>query len=92
MATASGRLVGREAELAVVEGALDALTGPEPALIDIVGEAGIGKTRIFGEVCARAQARDFLVLRGRAAEFEQRVPFAAVVEAMDGHLGTLGPA
>ncbi|HYI38353.1 MAG TPA: AAA family ATPase [Thermoleophilaceae bacterium] len=85
-------LVGRETELAEIERALDGLAGGEPALIDIVGQAGIGKTRIFGEVCARAQAREFLVLRGRAAEFEQRVPFAAVVEATDAHLGTLGPA
>ena len=92
MATATGPLVGREPELAVVERALDGLAGGEPALVDIVGQAGIGKTRIFGEVCARAQSREFLVLRGRAAEFEQRVPFAALVEAMDGHLGTLGPA
>ncbi|MDX3578766.1 helix-turn-helix transcriptional regulator [Streptomyces sp. FL07-04A] len=77
------QLVGRTAELA----RLDALlAGPDlpdaPAVVDIAGEPGIGKSRLLGEVCARARRGGFTVLRGRATEYEQHVPFQAFTDAL----------
>lgn len=37
-------------------------------VVDIMGAAGIGKSRLLGEVCARARRRGLTVLRGRATE------------------------
>jgi predicted ATPase len=86
-------MVGRQAELARVGSALDALSSGDGArLMEVSGEAGIGKTRLLDEVCDRARRRAFLVFRGRAAEFERGVPFAPVVEALDDHLASLGAA
>ncbi|MDP9075141.1 MAG: LuxR C-terminal-related transcriptional regulator, partial [Actinomycetota bacterium] len=45
--------------------------------------------RLLDELAARAQHRDFLVLGGRAAEFEGELPFGVVVDAMDDYLAGL---
>jgi DNA-binding CsgD family transcriptional regulator len=86
------RLVGRDDELAELDGALQDL-GDQASLqlVEIAGEAGIGKTRLLDELCRRAEGRGCVVLRGRAAEFERGVPFAPVVDALDAYLATLDP-
>ncbi|HEX8206686.1 MAG TPA: AAA family ATPase, partial [Solirubrobacteraceae bacterium] len=86
MTTATDAIVGREEELALVDGALASLDDERGWIVEISGEAGIGKTRLLAELCARAEGRGALVLLGRAAEFERSVPFAAVVDAFDAHL------
>jgi DNA-binding CsgD family transcriptional regulator len=92
LAATAQLIVGREDELARLERTLDGLVErPGPRLIEISGEAGIGKTRLLDELCERAEAREHLVLRGVAAEFERGVPFAPVVDALDSYLATLDP-
>jgi DNA-binding CsgD family transcriptional regulator len=85
-------LVGRDGELAELDGALQDL-GDRASLqlVEISGEAGIGKTRLLDDLCRRAEERGCVVLRGRAAEFERGVPFAPVVDALDAYLATLDP-
>jgi DNA-binding NarL/FixJ family response regulator len=86
------RPVGRDEELAKLDGALlDLGDRATLQLVEIAGEAGIGKTRLLDELCRRAEGRGCLVLRGRAAEFERGVPFAPVVDALDAYLATLDP-
>jgi predicted ATPase len=55
----------------------------------LVGEPGIGKSRLLVELAHRAEERPCLVLIGRAAEFEQDVPFGAIIDALNDHLGAL---
>jgi len=63
---ADNAIVGRRAELA----RLDAhLAGGGPTLLVVVGEAGIGKTRLVDEVAAR-HGSGRRVVRGRADEHE----------------------
>ena len=83
-------LIGRRAELAVLEAALDALDAGRPAgVVQVVGEPGIGKSALLGELAARAEARHHLLLAGRAAEFERDVPFGVFVNAVDDYLASL---
>ncbi|WP_097272876.1 helix-turn-helix transcriptional regulator [Streptomyces sp. TLI_55] len=51
-------------------------------VVDITGAAGIGKSRLLGEVCARARRRGLTVLRGRATEYERQVPFQVFTDAL----------
>jgi DNA-binding CsgD family transcriptional regulator len=89
----SPRLVGRADELVLLDAALrDLAERATPQVVEISGEAGIGKTRLLDELCERADRRGDLVRRGRAAEFEQSIPFAPVVDALDAYLETLDPA
>lgn len=48
------------------------------------------KSSLLAEFARRAESRGYLVLDGRAAEFEQDVPFARVIDAPE-YPGTLDP-
>ncbi len=85
-------LVGRGHELAEIEIALDRLAAGQPWLVQIVGEPGIGKSRLLAELCRSAEDRGYLVLDGRAAEFELDIPFGLLVDALNDYVGSLEPA
>ncbi len=63
-----GALVGRVAELAELSAALDGTAQGNGALRLLVGEAGIGKTRLADEASTRAAAAGFTVAWGRTWE------------------------
>ncbi len=91
--TAVGRvppIIGRSAQLAALEDALKALEERESPIVMVSGEPGIGKTRLLDELCARADGHGHLVLRGRAAEMEQELPFAVFVDALGDYAKSLG--
>src|SRR5436189_3388935 len=85
-------LVGRARELAELDAALDQLAGSEACFVQIVGEAGIGKSRLLAELCRRGEDRGYLVLDGRAAELERDIPFGLIVDALNDYVGSLPPA
>src|SRR3954470_9509402 len=87
---AAGRLVGRRREMRAVETALAGLRAGRPGQVWIRGEAGIGKTRLLGELTRHAEEAGHLVLTGRAAEFERDVPYALWVDALEDHLERVG--
>ena len=84
--TDAAPLVGRREALHVFGDALDASSGGSFRFLSLVGEPGAGKTRLLGELAAAAAARDLASLWGRAAEFEQEMPFGVVVDALDDHV------
>ncbi len=61
-----GALVGRERELALLEASLDTAQSGRPGITLVVGEAGIGKTRLVDEGAVIARAAGMRVLRGEA--------------------------
>ncbi|MWA00980.1 AAA family ATPase [Actinomadura sp. LD22] len=77
--------MGRQDALGALNRALDAAaTGY--GFLALVGEPGAGKTRLLNELADGANARKLPYLAGRAAEFEQEMPFGAVVDALDDRL------
>jgi DNA-binding CsgD family transcriptional regulator/tetratricopeptide (TPR) repeat protein len=84
-------LVGRAHELAALEQVLDELNRGPPAAIELVGEPGIGKTRLLSELAARAELRGHLVLSGSASELERELPFSVFVHALDEYVESLDP-
>ena len=85
------RLVGRDDALRSLERMLDELDRGRPAVIELAGEAGIGKTRLLRELAMRAELRGHLVLAGAAAELERDLPFSVFVDALDQHVAGLDP-
>ena len=68
VASASGPIFGREADLARVDAVIArAGAGAQTAAL-VAGEPGIGKTRLAAELAARAYARGMTVLLGRCEE------------------------
>src|SRR4051794_9388124 len=76
------RLVGRAAELASIERSLEALRDGGSDAVVLVGEPGIGKTRLLRELAARAEQRGYLVLPGSGSELERDLPFSVFVDAL----------
>ncbi|HEX2433286.1 MAG TPA: AAA family ATPase, partial [Gaiellaceae bacterium] len=89
--TAGTHLVGRAAELASLDHVLAELDRELSAAVEIVGEPGIGKTRMLGELSARADARRQRVLSGSASELERDLPFWVFVDALDEYVQGLEP-
>jgi DNA-binding SARP family transcriptional activator len=75
-------LVGREAEMARIEEALDRTWAGDGLALGLDGEAGIGKSRLAAEAAARAQRRGGRVLVGRCYETEQILPYGPWLDAL----------
>jgi hypothetical protein len=90
VAAANGRLLGRRAEIAAVDDALEELERRRGTVIAFSGEGGIGKTRLLDELGTRADARGHLVLYGRASELERELPFGVWEDALAEHAEFLG--
>ena len=91
MAQVADQLVGRTAELEAFDRAFAELDNGVAAAIELVGEPGIGKTRLLAELAGRADERNQLVLSGSASELEQDIPFWVFVDALDEYIRGLEP-
>ena len=58
--------VGRVTELAACELALDRLDRAGIHIVEVVGDPGLGKTRLLAEIALRATSRGTSVARGQA--------------------------
>ena len=75
-------LVGREEEAARFHTLLDEVGAEQGRIVALVGEAGIGKSRLLGELAALAARRGFRVFSARSYETEQVLPFRPWVDAL----------
>ncbi len=75
--------IGRAVELGALDDALADLGRRGSTTVQVVGEPGIGKTRLLFELAARADERGYLVLSGSGSELECDLPFSVFVDALD---------
>ena len=85
-------LVGRQAELSYLTALLDmtaAAASPQVALV--IGEPGIGKSRLIGELFAYVDSRPEMVTwrQGRCLPYGEGVTFWALAEIVKAHAGIL---
>lgn len=80
-ASVTGALFGREPELRAVASFLERAAAGRAALL-IEGDAGAGKTALWLEAIATAEARSFRVLSARPGEQEARLAFAALTDLL----------
>ena len=81
-------LVGRADELGELESERRQSERGEFRCVLLVGEPGVGKTRLAGEILARHR-RETINLSARAYPLGGNTPFALWAEALEGHLRTL---
>jgi DNA-binding SARP family transcriptional activator/tetratricopeptide (TPR) repeat protein len=75
-------LIGREEEAARFHSLLDEVGAGGSRVVALVGEAGIGKSRLLEELVALATRRGLRVLSARSYETEQVLPFGPWVDAL----------
>ena len=91
MTLPSDRIVGRADEISFFENELAQLGPGRASALELVGEPGIGKTRLLAELSGLAAARGHLVLSGSASELERDLPFWVFVDALDEYVQALDP-
>lgn len=76
------KLVGREQEWQHLKAVWHATLGGQPQLVLIMGEAGIGKTRLAEELLAWASQQGNATIKTRFYAAEGRLPFAMVADLL----------
>src|SRR5271169_6407114 len=87
---AESKLVGRRWEMSAVEGLLDRAVGGHGAVVEVMGEPGIGKSRLVREVAAMAAVRDVEVFSAFCESHTSQVPFHAVARLLRAATGVEG--
>ncbi len=80
-------LVGREEELARLKEALESACRGEGQLVSLVGEAGVGKSRLVEEAVALAHRLGMHILLSRTPSYGERVPYSPWAELLRALLG-----
>src|SRR5947199_7307124 len=75
-------VVGREAELSAIDRLLHAIPSGLHGLV-LEGEPGIGKTTLWEEARARAEAHRLTVLAVRPSQSEARLSFAGLTDLFE---------
>jgi class 3 adenylate cyclase len=80
-------LVGRRWEMSAIESLLDRAVDGRGAVVDVVGPAGIGKSRLAREVAAMAAARGVDVFTSFCESHASDVPFYVVARLLRAAFG-----
>lgn len=87
---AESNLVGRDWEMAAVEGLLARAIDGSGAVVGVVGPPGIGKSRLVREVSATAAARGVEVFSAFCESHASDVPFRVVAQLLRAATGVRG--
>lgn len=80
-------LIGRNAQLAVLERELDDVLAARGAVVGIVGEAGIGKSRLCFEFAEHCRRQGIRVYEARVLAHGRATPFQPVLELLRDFFG-----
>jgi class 3 adenylate cyclase/tetratricopeptide (TPR) repeat protein len=84
----SSPLVGRSGELELVEGKLEEVLEGSGSFVAVIGEAGLGKSRLLAEVSQSAKSGAQVAwLEGRALSYEQAVTYYPWRQVIRGAIG-----
>ena len=76
------RFVGREHERRAIDDAMAAAGAGRGVAVSLVGEAGVGKSRLARECVESLRHRGWLVLEAAAVSYGQATPFFPVIEIL----------
>lgn len=83
--------IGRQAEISLLERSLTQLRQGTGRTVFLIGEPGIGKSRLVDHCAQRAADRGMPVLRGRGSMTGGGTPFRPLLEALSSHFRTTAP-
>ena len=89
--SSTSQFIGRRRELSLVWNRFEAAKGGRARVVLLVGELGIGKTRLLEEVAECAVQDGATVLRGGASESEGMPPYLPFLEALGQYIRVTPP-
>lgn len=78
----SSPLVGREAELAVLNDAISQMGRGQGAVAAVIGDAGVGKSRLVMEAFKKSDAQSVQHLTGRCLSYGNTIPYHLWVDVL----------
>ena len=85
-------LIGRDPQITAVRRVLDRARAGSGQVALIVGEAGVGKSRLLRAMTEEARAAGFFVLSGASFESERSIPYAPLLDLVRLFAGSASPA
>jgi predicted ATPase len=79
-ARARSPFVGRERELALLQERLDAVVAGQGQVVALVGEPGLGKSRLLAEFCRGLVGREVRYVEGHCLSYGNATPYLPVVD------------
>src|SRR5512142_545014 len=73
-------LIGREPEVVAVRRVLDGARGGAGQVALIVGEAGVGKSRLLRAMADEARRGGYFTMRGASYESDSSIPYAPLLD------------
>ncbi|MEE1788782.1 AAA family ATPase [Streptomyces sp. SP17BM10] len=83
--------IGRQEEISLLERSLTQLRQNTGRTVFLIGEPGIGKSRLVDHCLRQAADRGMPVLRGRGSMTGGGTPFRPILEALSSHFRTTAP-
>jgi len=74
------RFVGRDAEIESLRQALEKARAGHGQVVAVVGEPGVGKSRLFWEFIRSHRTQGWLVLESRSASYGKATPYLPVID------------
>ncbi|HUR75874.1 MAG TPA: AAA family ATPase [Sporichthya sp.] len=84
-------IIGRDSDLAEIRDALEDAGSGAGSVVAVVGEAGVGKSRLVREGAAEARRAHCSVLLGRAVPGQSAAPYRPIAEALNSYFRAHGP-
>jgi len=85
----SSELVGRDQDLDKLELQVMKAINGEGSVVNIIGEAGIGKSRLIAELKKREVMKRVTVLEGRAISIGKNLPFHPIIDLLKNWAGII---
>jgi predicted ATPase len=78
--------VGRQAELAALHQALERAGAGHGQVVAVIGEAGVGKTRLFHEFAHASRTQGWRLLESRSTSYGKATPYLPVIDLLKAYL------
>ncbi len=81
------RFVGRRRELETLKEAFDKAASGEGQVVGVIGEAGVGKSRLLLEFRNSLPKHEHIYLEGRSLHYGSSMPYLPILDALRTYLG-----
>lgn len=79
------RFVGRESELDQLRQALERAALGQGQVVAVIGEPGVGKSRLYWELLHSHRARDWLIVGGTSLSYGKATAYLPVIDLLKGY-------